>query len=96
MIINVDGHSYQLSNMDNPQNTQSLNFINMLPDGTRIDGTTNEEVIEVLLNRMNYLNGKFPCRENSLVITKLDEALMWLQKRTSDRVKRGVEGKHLA
>lgn len=38
------------------------------------------------------LNAKFPCRENSMVVTKLDEALMWLGKRKADREKRGVEG----
>lgn len=59
------------------------------------DGTTNEEVLEVLIDRLQYLNGKFPCRENSIAITKLEEALMWLNKRTADRVKRGVEGKNL-
>ncbi len=59
------------------------------------DGTTNEEVLEMLIDRMNYLQSKFPCRENALVITKLEESLMWLNKRTQDRVKRNVEGKHL-
>jgi len=39
-------------------------------------------------------NKKFPCRENSLAITKLDEALLWLGKRTADREARGVEGKN--
>jgi hypothetical protein len=43
---------------------------------------------------MNGLQAKFPCRENALAITKLDEALLWLEKRTRDRVARGVEGKH--
>ena len=38
------------------------------------------------------LNKNFPCRENSLVITKLDEALHWLDHRTKDREDRGVEG----
>lgn len=38
------------------------------------------------------LNEKYPCRENSITITKLDEALMWQQKRTMDRISRGVEG----
>lgn len=61
---------------------------------TKHDGTTNEEVLEVLIDRMNYLQGKFPCRENAIVITKLEESLMWLNKRTSDRIKRNVEGKH--
>lgn len=61
---------------------------------TIADGTTNEEVLEVLIDRMNYLQSKFPCRENAIVITKLEESLMWLNKRTADRLKRGVEGKH--
>lgn len=62
---------------------------------TIADGTTNEEVLEVLIDRMVYLQSKFPCRENAIVITKLEESLMWLNKRTSDRMKRNVEGKHL-
>jgi len=59
------------------------------------NGTTNEEVLKMLINRMYYLQGKFPCRENSIVITKLEESLMWLDKRTEDRKSRGVEGKHI-
>ena len=39
-------------------------------------------------------NGKYACRENAMAITKLDEALMWLDKRTKDREDRGVEGEH--
>ena len=34
----------------------------------------------------------FACRENAIALTHLEEALMWLQKRTLDRMKRGVEG----
>ena len=54
------------------------------------DGTTNEELMEVLINRISYLQSKFPCRENALTITKLEEALMWQNKRTADRLKRKV------
>jgi hypothetical protein len=56
------------------------------------NGTTNEEVLAVLIDRMNYLQGKASCRENAIVITKLEECLMWLNKRTRDRVARNVEG----
>jgi hypothetical protein len=38
------------------------------------------------------LNEKYPCRENAVAITKLDEALLWLEKRTRVRIERGVEG----
>lgn len=77
----------RLSTSPRPQISSELKTIS--------DGTTNEEVLEVLIDRMNYLQGKFPCRENAIVITKLEESLMWLNKRTSDRLKRNVEGKHL-
>lgn len=59
------------------------------------DGTTNEEVLEMLIDRMKYLQAKFPCKENACCITHLEEALMWLEKRTRDRVKREVEGKRV-
>ena len=36
--------------------------------------------------------GVFACRENAVALTKLEEGLMWLQKRTRDRLARGVEG----
>ncbi len=35
---------------------------------------------------------KFACRENALAITKLEEALMWLEERTRGREERKVEG----
>ena len=49
-------------------------------------------MLTVLIDRLNFLNSKFLCRENSIAITKLEESLMWLNQRTTDRVKRGVEG----
>lgn len=60
------------------------------------DGTTNEELIEVLLDRLNFMNAKFPCRENSIAVTHLETALLWLNRRTANRVARGVEGQHKA
>jgi hypothetical protein len=103
MKVLVEGHKYELSNFENKEEQgQALQFIQKEPitEGstelkTIADGTTNEELIEMLLNRMNYLQSKFPCRENAIAITKLDEALLWLNKRTSDRIKRNVEGKQI-
>ena len=103
MKINVEGHQYELSNFENKDRQgQIIQFIHKEPisEGsaelkTVSDGTTNEELLEVLINRMNYLQSKFPCRENAIVITKLEESLMWLNKRTEDRKKRGVEGKQI-
>lgn len=51
------------------------------------------DVIAVAKHIIEELNKKFPCRENAMTITKLDEALMWQNKRTKDREDRKVEGK---
>lgn len=71
-----------------------------------INGITNEAVLAVLIHRMRGFQyqrkedgsfdftkpGKFACRENAIALTHMEEALMWLQKRTRDRTARGVEG----
>lgn len=59
------------------------------------DGTTNEEVLAMLIDRMRSLQAKHGCRENELVIDKLEESLFWLNKRTADRKARKVEGTDL-
>ncbi len=110
MKVLTEGHKYELENFENKEaKGQVLQFIEKSTDPSGVgmggdgktlytmnDGTTNEELIEVLINRLQYLNGKFPCRENSVALTKLDEALLWLNKRTNDRIKRNVEGKNIA
>lgn len=56
------------------------------------NGCQVDALIHVARHIIAGLNKKFPCRENSCAITKLDEAIMWLDKRTADRKSRGVEG----
>lgn len=58
-----------------------------------VNGCQVTDMIEVAKMIIEGLNDKFPCRENAMTITKLDEALMWQTKRTTDRENRGVEGK---
>lgn len=103
MKVLTEGHRYELANFEKKDETgQILQFIQKEPvseGSTELkpisDGTTNEEVIEVLIDRIKYLNAKFPCKENACCITHLEEGLMWLEKRTKDRLKRGVEGKQI-
>jgi len=71
-------------------------------DGDRKDpnGAFVETVIDAARNRIEFYQqasgGRFKCRENAIAITKLEEALLWLNKRTQDREKRQVEGTHTA
>jgi hypothetical protein len=57
-----------------------------------VNGCQVVDVIAVAKRIIEELNKNFPCNENSMTITKLDEALMWQEKRTRDREARGVEG----
>jgi hypothetical protein len=92
MKILSPGHKYALAAFEGGQE-QHLQFIEKDIAGNLIsDGTTNEEVLAMMIDRMGVLNQKVPCRETSLAITKLEEALLWLNKRTADRIERGVEG----
>ena len=58
-----------------------------------VNGCSIEDVIDVLVNRLNgFQKGPFRCRENALAITKIEEALLWLGARTALRQEQGVEG----
>lgn len=57
-----------------------------------VNGCQIDDIIEWAKARIEFFNSKFPCRENSMIITKLDEALLWSMKRRVDREKRQVEG----
>lgn len=72
---------------------QKIKFYEMDTDGSYDNGTTLEEMLRVSIERLQDLNNRFACRENSIAITKMQEALMWLNERTKNREKRGVEGK---
>ena len=75
---------------------QKIIFYEMNEDCSFENGTTLEEMLRVSIKRLQDLNNRFNCRENSIAITKMQEALMWLNERTKEREKRGVEGKHLS
>lgn len=98
----IQGHRYELENFEaKDQPGQIIQFIQKEPITpgspeirTVFDGTTNEEVLAVLIDRLTEMNARFPSRDNSIAITHLEDALMRLEKRTADRKRRGVEGKH--
>jgi hypothetical protein len=58
-----------------------------------INGISQEALLAIVIDRLrSFQAGPYACRENAVALTKCQEALMWLQKRTQDRLRRGVEG----
>ena len=77
--------------LDNPY--AKVNFQKGPIKENGVNGCHNEDLIAIVIDRLQCLNqGDFACRENSIAITKLEEALLWLNKRTQDRIARNVEG----
>lgn len=58
-----------------------------------VNGVCNEDLIAMVICRLEHFQkSEFSCRDNAMAITKLEEALLWLRKRTMAREQRGVEG----
>lgn len=59
----------------------------------RQEGFFTETLISAAKKYLEENNvGELASRETSMVITKLDEALLWIGKRAADRAARGVQG----
>ena len=62
----------------------------------QINGISNESLLAVLIDRLRgFQRGPFPSPENHQALVCLLSAMDYLQKRTSERVERGVEGQQL-
>ena len=94
-------HKYEIRQVPSPHATISeeeiyakIKFQTGGVNETGINGCHNEDLISIVIDRLQgFQSGNFSCRENAIAITKLEEALLWLNKRTNDRNKRGVQGK---
>jgi hypothetical protein len=61
------------------------------------NGATTEEVLDVLIAHINYFQqGKYACRENAMMITKLEEAKHWALHRKQLREAQDVKGREAA
>lgn len=87
-------HVYSVRNgLENILDASAIRFQNGALKEVGVNGITHEALIAIILDRMrSFQEGPYACRENALAITKLEEALMWLHKRTQGREARGVEG----
>ena len=58
-----------------------------------VNGDQIEDLVEYCWRTLKSFNtAPHACRENSIALTKLEEAHMWLLRRKRDRELRGVEG----
>ena len=94
------GYKYVLPNFEDKEVAgQTLQFIEKEPEHpgsttlvTKNDGTTNEALIEVLIDRITFQQERMSDRFGGPVLNYLKQALAILNERTNERKERGVEG----
>jgi hypothetical protein len=58
-----------------------------------VNGISNEVLLAIVLDRLEgFQSGEYACAENQAAVEAVNDALLWLQKRTRERAARGVEG----
>lgn len=56
-------------------------------------GVLDGDLLEIVRDRLrDFLKGEYATRENACALTHIEEALMWMNKRTEDRAERNVLG----
>ena len=106
-VIGAGGanHRYEVTGFDainNPshkspegQDKKVILFQNGPINEVGVNGLTQEALIAICIDRLqSFQDGPFNCKENAMALLKLEEAQMWLHKRTLDRMRREVEGTH--
>lgn len=64
-------------------------------DGNGVNGLTHEVLLAIVADRLrSFQKGPYACKANACALTHIEEALHWLQQRTLERMRRGVEGTH--
>lgn len=60
-----------------------------------VNGVTQEVLLAIVIDRLRcFQKGPFSTKANACALTHVEEALHWLQQRTIERMRRGVEGTH--
>lgn len=61
-------------------------------DVPKRDGILHETLLSAMIHDLKFKNELVPSRETSTAITKLEEALHWMEERSRARAKAGVQG----
>jgi hypothetical protein len=98
-------HAYLISGFDSTMNlsdpddqddgTCLILFQNGPIGDADVNGVTHEVLLAIVADRLrSFQKGPYSCKANACALTHIEEAQHWLQQRTIERMRRGVEGTH--
>ena len=70
-----------------------IQFVHKLDDGTVIPGLQNEQLVQILIDRTEKLNARFPSPFNQQMLDGLKSYIAACEARIKDRMERNVMGK---
>ena len=89
-------HLYTINKMEDTEEICRIHFQEGPIKDCGVNGVATEDLIAICIDRLQHFqDSKFNCRENAMAMTKLEESLMWLRKRTLDREAKGIEGTNI-
>ena len=84
-LFDTDGHSLDTET--------HINFQNGPIKEAGVNGISQEALLAIVIDRLkSFQAGPFASEDNAKALGHTQAALAWLQKRTKDRLTRGVEG----
>lgn len=90
-------HHYAIDCGSNNDVATDIKFQNgpINADGNGVNGLTHEVLLAIVADRLrSFQKGPYSCKANACALTHIEEAQHWLQQRTLERMRRGVEGTH--
>lgn len=96
-------HLYQINGFNTASNPSAVEvedavlvlFQNGPINESGVNGVTHEALLAIVADRLrSFQKGPFACKANACALTHIEEAQHWLQQRTIERMRRGVEGTH--
>jgi len=78
---------------ESPSKLCEINFQNGPVLEAGFNGLSQEALLAIVIDRLrSFQAGPFSTKDNAVALTHIETGLLWLQKRTRDRMARGVEG----
>jgi hypothetical protein len=91
-------HHYSIGwgDKDNCLHSHDIEFQNGPINEVGVNGLTHEVLLAIVADRLrSFQAGPYACKANACALTHIEEAMHWLQQRTIERMRRGVEGTHI-
>mgnify|MGYP003656700696 CR=1 FL=1 len=88
-------HIYAIGTTHADDNETVIEFQNGPIAEVGVNGVTHEALLAIIADRLrSFQAGPYACKANACALTHIEEAMHWLQQRTLERMRRGVEGTH--